>query len=169
VGYLGMGFEAPTEERPQGDGGIWDGNFEGIDLLAEGFNKDLGGDLGQDTLFGGWDWAADPVELEVSQEEGPITMEPSPSTSTLPQSSSTNNDMTSSTSPETQGSNKHASLSSNDTPSSDEWSCDFANCGKRFSHRHKLKYVSLPPVNFSVLADHTKPPQEIPSETLSLS
>ncbi|PMD36381.1 hypothetical protein L207DRAFT_106579 [Hyaloscypha variabilis F] len=137
VGYLGMGFETPIEEEPQGEGGIWDESFEGIDLLAEGFHKDSGGDLGEDTLLQDWEWAAVPVELEVPQEEGAIPMGPSPSTSTLPPSISTNNDMTS-TSPDTQGSDRQASLFSNDTPSGDEWCCDFANCGKRFSHRHKL-------------------------------
>ncbi|KAN0095982.1 hypothetical protein V8E51_014787 [Hyaloscypha variabilis] len=136
VGYLGMGFEAPAEEGPQGDDG-WDGSFEGIDLLAEGFQKNSGEAVGEDTFLQDWEWPANPVELEVPQEEGAIPMGSSTSTSTLPPLSSTNNDMTSSNSPE-EVSDTQATLSSKDTPSGDEWSCDFANCGKRFSHRHKL-------------------------------
>ncbi|KAE9371069.1 hypothetical protein N431DRAFT_376443 [Stipitochalara longipes BDJ] len=116
---------------------MWDGSFEGINLSAEGFHTDTGEYHGEDTFLHAREWAWGPMELEVPQEEEELPMG-APSTSTLPSSSSTSINMNCSTSPRTTTSDERTSLPSNNIPAGDEWACDFANCGKRFSHRHKL-------------------------------
>jgi hypothetical protein len=138
--YLEMGFEAPAEgvQAPEGGGGLWDGSFEGIESLAEGFHADVGRDLGEDTLQHEWDWTVDPTELEIPRGEAVVLTRPT-FTSTLPSSNSMSNDVTSSPSPGTSSTNEQTTSSLNDISSGEEWPCDFTNCGKIFSQRHRLK------------------------------
>jgi hypothetical protein len=161
-----MGFEAPGEE--QGARGLWDRSLEGYDLPAEGFDTDQGGDQRENPFFYEWEWGGHSMELEIPQERAPIPIrEPSPST--VPSSDPAHNGTSPSTSPEIESIEGPASSASHGTPSAGEWLCDFSSCGKRFSHRHKLKYVFLLSlVSLYLPANRTKSPQEVSSKALSL-
>ena len=136
--YLGFNLDVPGLGDGTPDGQMWDRGFGGIDVPAEAFHAGLGRDLGEDALQHAWDWGVNPAELEIPQE-GAVVLTGPPSSSTVPSSSSTINDTTASTSPETPSSNEGAASSSSNTPPTEEWLCDFANCGKSFSQRHRLK------------------------------
>ena len=118
-----------------------------------------------DAHLGAWEWEGDPTELEISEEVVQVPVEVTPSSMTPPSISTSEE-----TSPSTDGSpavqnderpsNKDAqsSSASNDTNSANEWFCDFTNCGKSFTHRHKLKYVNSVPSTPQPLANMIKPP-----------
>ncbi|PMD59493.1 uncharacterized protein K444DRAFT_412886 [Hyaloscypha bicolor E] len=77
------------------------------------------------------------MELEISEEGAQVPIG-APSTSTIPSPSSTSYDMNPSKSHDTESSQELASPALKATPSGDKWLCEFTNCGKCFSHRHKL-------------------------------
>jgi hypothetical protein len=62
---IGVG-EGQEESR------IWDGSFEGINLLAEGFDTDRGGDHGVDASQS-WELGRDSMVLEISHKCSSIT------------------------------------------------------------------------------------------------
>ena len=140
LGYLGVDFDTSGLGVVSPGGEMWEESFGSINLLAEGFHTDPGGVLGEDALLHDWDLVVNPTELEVPQEAAAVLAGPL-STFTIPLSSPTSNNMTSSTSLGTPSSDEQTNSSSKDTSSGEEWLCDFTKCGRSFSQRHKLKYV----------------------------
>jgi hypothetical protein len=119
-------------------------NLCGMELGATVTDKDQWADAHPSA----WEWGENPMELEISKEvvhtPTKLTLSPiiSPSTPTAEDSSLSTDDSPVVRNNEGPSSNDAPSSSaSNKKNSADEWLCDFTNCGRSFTHRHKLKYV----------------------------
>jgi hypothetical protein len=100
-----------------------------------------------DVPFGAWEWRGDPMELEIPTKRVHRTAGSAPS-SFVPDSASTTEDTSPSRedslaiqNPERPSNNDvQSSSASRDSNSAfEDWFCDFPNCGKSFTHRHKMK------------------------------
>lgn len=123
-------------------GQMWDGSIEAYQWAPAGFDAE---NQGFHSNFHAWEWAGDPMELEISQEAmheliSGITSSALLSPSMIENlSASTDSSPAVPTSAEGLSNNDAQSTSaSNFATSAEEWHCDFANCGKSFTHRHKL-------------------------------
>jgi hypothetical protein len=153
LGYDDMGFTAFGAEEEQGMNQMWGGSIQGYQQTPAGFDAEQ--DQGEDMDLHAWEWGGDPMGLEISQEAmheiiGGTMGSAISSTSMI-------SDLVASTdsSPAVQSIAKGpsrndapSSSASNNTTSAEEWHCNFTNCGKSFTHRHKLnrhrKYHSKP-------------------------
>lgn len=96
------------------------------------------------------------MELEIPEEvtqvlpESTLDSNTSCSTSTTEDLSSLPNRSPAEEGREGPSNNDAGSIpASNDVTSADEWLCEYPNCGRSFTHRHKLKYVYDMPQMFN--------------------
>jgi hypothetical protein len=140
---------APTScdtEKNQREDQVKDGNIHSYELEVDVAVTEK--DNLVDAYVTGWELGVDPEELEISAETV-HTVADSALCSSIPGSVATTEDTIPSTddSPTVQNAEKltnndvQSTLASNDTPSEEEWFCQFPSCGESFTHRHKLKYV----------------------------
>lgn len=147
-GEFGLDFSAFVAAEEQGADQIHDASLEAYQL---GVPVTEWGQLTGAGLSAS-EWGRDPMELGVPQEAAYASADLN-SSSKIPSSASTTDDTSPSTddipaetSDEGPSSNAaQSSIALNGTISADEWLCDLTNCGKSFTHRHKLKYVQTAP------------------------
>lgn len=141
----GMGFEALFAGEEQGMNQMWGGNIEGQQLGDVDF--DTVENQWVDNELHSWESSGDPMGLEISGEAMHLSSESAmsstmTSTSTIGTPCPSSNASPAIQNPQGQLSTEGPSTSaSTGTASVKEWHCDFPNCGKSFTHRHKLKYV----------------------------
>lgn len=145
LGYNGTGFEALFMQEEQGPNQIWGGGFEGQQLVHA--DPHIEGDQWVDIELHAWDSGGDPMELEISQEAMPQLIggtmrSPISPTSTMEDPSPfTNESPAIENADELASSGEPLPSASNNTTSAEQWHCDFASCGKSFTHYYKLKYT----------------------------
>jgi hypothetical protein len=173
-GYDDMGFTSFDAEEEQGTNQMWGGSIQGYQQTAAGFDAEQ--DRGEDMDLHAWEWGGDPMGLEISQEA--MHELTGGTTSSAISSTSMISDLVASTdsSPAVQSiaegpssNDAPSSSASNDTTSAEEWHCNFNNCGRSFTHRHKLKYVHQTPNLPSLQTNMAQSPQEVSFQALSLS
>jgi hypothetical protein len=141
-GYYAMEFDPFRAEEEQGANQTRDGYLERYQLAP------ASKDHWVDAHLIAWESEGNPIELEISAQRVQAPTESIP-ISTIPASTS----MTEAISPSTDdnpavqfdkrpsSNDVQSSSASNDANSAEEWFCNFSNCRKSFTHRHKLKFV----------------------------
>jgi hypothetical protein len=151
-GYYDMGFEALFADEEQWTNQMLGGSIEGQQLVYADFDTE---EQWVDTEFHAWELGGDSMELEIPihQPTGG-TMSSATSSALTIETSSPSTDESPAIQNAEGPSSSDAPLASalNDTPSAEEWHCDFPSCDRSFTHNHRLKYVHFIP-NIPFLAN----------------
>jgi hypothetical protein len=141
-----MGIEALFGNEEQGTNQMLGGSIEGQQLVHVDFDTEE--EQWVDTELHIWGSGGDPMEMAISMHQpiGRTMSSATSSTSTIAKPSpSTDKNPAIQNAEGPSGSDIPLTPASNNTPSVEEWHCDFPNCDKSFMHRYKLKYVHFVP------------------------